>query len=1203
MGMFLKIYAFEVRYWLKQPMPYVFFALVALLVFGAASSDNVTIGQSFDNLHKNAPFVVQSLYAYMSAIAFLLPTAFVQASALRDYNHRTQEIVFTTPLRKTPYLLGRFFGASTMAVLLSLGITVGLLLGPLAPWVDAERVGPVVWGAHLHGFLAFAVPGALIVGCITLAIAAMTRSTAATFVGIIALVVAYSVGATLLGDLESERLAVFVDAFGIGTFQNLTKYWTVAERNSSFLTLSGDLALNRVVWMGAAALFAALGLVRFRFTVEETRRWLRRMVEVEQDPDIEAHLQIHEALPAAGLSFSPGTHLRQMLSQARVDLFGILKSVPFVIILFLGVLNVGTSLWQANEFYGLNAYPVTYRLIDLMRSTMYLFTLILLTLYTGELVWKERLARMDEIHDALPHPIWVSVAGKLLATMGLLVVLQGLMIVMGMASQALHGYTTFELGVYAKELLVLDLVAFAFLAVLSLLIHVVVNNRFVGYFAFVAVVVVNTFIWGPLKIQTLMVQYGGAPSYIYSDMNGFGPYVAGLLWFNLYWAFFAGLLMVAVTLLWLRGTDMNAAVRRLNAGLRFRGSTRWATLGLVVGWLVMGGFVYYNTQVLNEYTPTRVAEDRAVQYELRYKADYEGRLVPRVVDLRYEIDVYPSSRDLRARGDMVMVNRGSEAIDTLFVGLQDPVAMEVDVPGSSLVREDQDLGVRFYHLDPAMNPGDTLRVGFTAEYVTEGFENQVRVTQVVPNGTFFNNGQITPALGYQPQRELTDPNDRRKKGLPERDRMPSLQRDCTDACMNSYISNVSDWVTMETVISTSEEQMAVAPGSLVEEWTEGGRRYFHYVLDHRSLGFNSFISADYEVLRETWGDVDVEVYYHAPHTYNVDKMANSIRKSLAYNEESFGPYRHTQARIIEFPRYASFAQAFPGTMPYSEGIGFIASIEDEDDIDMVFYVTAHEMAHQWWAHQVIGANMEGATVLSETLAQYSAIMTMEREYGQDQIHRFLRYEMDNYLRSRGAETLEEKPLMRVDASQGYVHYRKGSVVFYYLKQMIGEERLNAALRDLVDTFGYAEPPYPTSHELVDRIRAQTPDSLQYLVTDLFEEITLFDNRVVGDPSYEALEDGRFRVTFEVQAGKIRADSLGAETAVPMSDYVDLGVFGRPEEGRDRGATLAVERRRLADGRHTIELLVEEEPWEVGIDPSYYLIDRIPDDNLKRVREG
>ena len=106
-----------------------------------------------------------------------------------------------------------------------------------------------------------------------------------------------------------------------------------------------------------------------------------------------------------------------------------------------------------------------------------------------------------------------------------------------------------------------------------------------------------------------------------------------------------------------------------------------------------------------------------------------------------------------------------------------------------------------------------------------------------------------------------------------------------------------------------------------------------------------------------------------------------MKKSLDYCTRNFGPYQHQQVRILEFPRYARFAQSLPNTIPYSEAIGFIARVEQTDDIDYPFYVTAHEVAHQWWAHQVIGADVQGATMLSETLAQYSALMVMEKEYG------------------------------------------------------------------------------------------------------------------------------------------------------------------------------------------------------------------------------
>ena len=168
-------------------------------------------------------------------------------------------------------------------------------------------------------------------------------------------------------------------------------------------------------------------------------------------------------------------------------------------------------------------------------------------------------------------------------------------------------------------------------------------------------------------------------------------------------------------------------------------------------------------------------------------------------------------------------------------------------------------------------------------------------------------------------------------------------------------------------------------------------------------------------------------------------------------------------------------------MPYSESIGFIANLNHPDDIDMVFYVVAHEMGHQWWAHQVVGADMQGATFLSESLAQYSALMVMEKEYGRDMMRKFLQYEMDNYLRSRGRERLKEAPLLTVESQQGYIHYRKASVVLYYLKEMIGEEAVNRALRKVIQRYAYNAPPYPTSYALVDALREETPP--QYAVSD------------------------------------------------------------------------------------------------------------------------
>ena len=156
--------------------------------------------------------------------------------------------------------------------------------------------------------------------------------------------------------------------------------------------------------------------------------------------------------------------------------------------------------------------------------------------------------------------------------------------------------------------------------------------------------------------------------------------------------------------------------------------------------------------------------------------------------------------------------------------------------------------------------------------------------------------------------------------------MPKLNENDLSTRANTYISHDADWVEVNTTISTAPDQIAIAPGSLIKSWEADGKRYFNYKLDQKSLDFYSFISARYEVARKKWNGIDLEVYYIKPHEYNVPNMLKSLEKSLEYYTQNFGKYYHKQCRIIEFPRYAGFAQAFPGTMPYSEGIGFITDL-------------------------------------------------------------------------------------------------------------------------------------------------------------------------------------------------------------------------------------------------------------------------------------
>ncbi|HEY9065719.1 MAG TPA: M1 family aminopeptidase, partial [Burkholderiaceae bacterium] len=414
------------------------------------------------------------------------------------------------------------------------------------------------------------------------------------------------------------------------------------------------------------------------------------------------------------------------------------------------------------------------------------------------------------------------------------------------------------------------------------------------------------------------------------------------------------------------------------------------------------------------------------------------------------------------------------------------------------------------------------------------------------------------------------------------------------------------YVSFEVTLSTEADQIAIAPGYLQREWTEGARRYFHYRMDAPIANFFAFQSGRYAVRQDVWhreggstpdgnaGDVPLEIYYQRGHEFNLDSMLAATKAALSYDSRNFGPYQYRQFRIIEFPRYETFAQSFPNTIPYSEGIGFIARVRPDDlkDIDYPYYVTAHEVAHQWWGHQVMSGDVQGGSMLVESLAQYSALMVMKERVGPQKMRRFLAYELNRYLIGRATEQKKELPLSRVE-DQPYIHYAKGSLVMYLLADMIGEDKLNQAIRRFRDDHAFQGPPYPSTSEFVARVREVTPPEMQYLIDDLFERIVLYDNRAVS-ASAKALPGGRWEVTMKLVAKKRVADELGKESDAALADFIDVGVLDA------NGDPIAVERRKFDREETTVTLVVDRKPAKAGIDPLNKLIDRTPKDNTVTV---
>jgi aminopeptidase N len=243
----------------------------------------------------------------------------------------------------------------------------------------------------------------------------------------------------------------------------------------------------------------------------------------------------------------------------------------------------------------------------------------------------------------------------------------------------------------------------------------------------------------------------------------------------------------------------------------------------------------------------------------------------------------------------------------------------------------------------------------------------------------------------------------------------------------------------------------------------------------------------------------------------------------------------------------------------------------------------------------MSSNNEGATSIVETLAQYTALMVMRHTYGPESMKKFLRYQLNGYLRGRAQEHDEEKPLMRVEPLQGYIHYNKGGQVMYALQDYIGEERVNKALAGMVKDWAFKGPPYPSSADMVNYLRKETPPEFQYLFEDWFENIVLFDNRALS-AKYSPLPDGRYQVKISIEAKKYRADGKGQERLVPVHDLIDVGVLDAD------GKFLYLRKQKIDQERQELTVTVDKLPVQAGIDPLIKLIDRNPDDNVVKVEK-
>ena len=1194
--MFWTIAKFEMNFHRRQYLFYVLSGVFFLISFLGTTTDGVQVGGDFSNVNINSPYAILIQLSTLSVITLLGAIAFSASGVIRDHELKMAELFLSTPVRKFEYVYGRFFGSFVFAAGIFLAAALGVLIGEFMPWLDQERIGAFNLYPYWYSIWLVGLPNLFICSSILFCIATATRSMMATYTGMVALLMLTFLLETFNEPATVETISM-LDPFGATALLEVTRYWTVFEKNALMPAFEGAFLVNRLFWMAIALAFLGLASLLYPFNINPSRKQLKKAAL--QDDDNRASAPVTAALPRVQQRFGLTTHVQQYWSQTRLEVKSIVRSTAFLILLLMGLLLiVANAAGNLGNLFGTAVYPTTAIMVDIINGAFSLSLLFVLVYYAGELMVRERQVRIAGIVDAMPFQNWVMLAAKLSALTLVIVVMLLAAVLAGIGVQLSRGFYEIELLHYLAGLLFFFQFPIYLMMVLAIFAYILTRNKF---FAMALMVIYVVFLMAAPQIGLEHALYRmRMPNPVYSSFTGYGHNLVPYLWQTLYWGLFGCLLLLFVQLLWPRGIEDDWRNRLKVARQRL---TRPMLMSLgVVGslFIATGGWIYYNTNVLNDYTTARDRERRQATYEQRYQANAD-LAQPAVTSVYAEVDIFPDTRDVMIKGRYSLSNTTSQAISEIHISLMPYLDLQMlDIPGATLTHVDEELGYRIYELRTPMAAGTDLTMDFDVSWTTPGFANSGHGADLTSNGTFFNNGAAFPQIGYQRSQELQDNNVRRRFDLPPVQRAASI--DDAEALMKSGLGG-GNRVNFETIVSTLADQIALAPGYLIREWENNNRRYFHYRMDTPIWNFYSFMSADYQVKKDTWtnpngDDVAIEVYY--VHDYNIDTMIRSTKNSLAYFTENFSPYQYRQFRILEFPRFqGTFAQAFPNTIPFSEAIGFIADLRDPKEIDYVFYVTAHELAHQWWGHQVIGADVQGSTMIVESLAQYSALMAMEREYGADHMKRFLAFELDRYLQGRGGEAIDEMPLYLVE-NQPYIHYRKGSLVLYAIKDYIGEDNMNLALAEFLDKFAFGEAPFPTTRDLISSIRAFTPEEYQSVITDMLERIVLFDLRVT-DSQVTELADGQYEVVIDVSARKFEASGGGEESEITIRDWVDIGVFGAEDPATGVPEVLYLQKHLIEQNQQQVTVTVNARPETLGIDPLNKLIDRNPSDNVTSAR--
>ncbi|MBW3670868.1 MAG: hypothetical protein KY432_04270, partial [Acidobacteria bacterium] len=760
----------------------------------------------------NAPIFLAQHGLIMSTIGLLLMAVVAGDAATRDIQTRTEPLIHAAPLNRAVYVGGRFFGAFLTVAMMLVVIPLAQWLVPhFNPGVGAEVVGPVRIAAHLQTYFLLIVPNAFIGTALLFSLATLVRHLVGSYIG--ALIVFAAMQSSLAfvgGRLERWDLASLLDPTGITALSVMSRSWSPLELNERLVGSDITLLWNRLLWISISLAVLAFVIRRFRFgATAASNRWgqcsprlapeelslpllentggasrchSERSEESGQGhreslqhprPDSSVAPEALHRNDSKGTSRAPAVVYRptpKLGLQARVqqtiaiarDSLRELATPWTVLVLPLLALKVLLNVEAVRSMgpAGTRIFATTGRILeplDDVAPPILIAIIMFPVIVAGEMLWRERDANMQSVADSTPVSNGARFAGKLLGLWSVIVAMHVLLMVAAVVAQVSLGWYDFEPALLFQIVLGLELMDALVFSLFALSIHILANQKHVGHLLVLLLIAAANITAEQFSVEHPLLLLGFEPEWHHSPISGFDPFLGPVLSFEFYWASWALLLALVARLFWVRGVERGMIERLRLARRRFSRRTCGYVAAALALVLLGGGFIFYNTNLLNAYESSDEAVRKKVEYERRY-GQYERAPQPQIAATNLHVEIYPDRREANVRGVHRLVNRTAKPIDTIHVALSAAVETgEITFDRSArAARLDDELGHRIYQVSEPLQPGESVRMSWNVRHAPRGFPTGGISTAVVENGSFFVMQEWMPLIGYQPRRELTD---------------------------------------------------------------------------------------------------------------------------------------------------------------------------------------------------------------------------------------------------------------------------------------------------------------------------------------------------------------------------------------------------------------------------------------------------------------